>query len=103
MTCRVANTRRKRRLSAHAAAASIRIVHFPELPPHGDVSDLVLNGGTGEYLEQRATAAPIWHPAQVVEVSMDGPQEELGVVKLSDVEPQRTEWLWPPRIAAGKL
>ena len=30
-------------------------------------------------------------------------QDELGVVRLSDVEPRQTEWLWSPRIAAGKL
>jgi putative DNA primase/helicase len=30
-------------------------------------------------------------------------RDELAVVRLSDVEPRPTEWLWVPRIAAGKL
>jgi putative DNA primase/helicase len=99
---------KKAALAHSAGAASIRIVHFPELPPHGDVSDFIAGGDTADELEQRADAAPNWCPAE----SSDGPlplqegsrrQEELGVVKLSDVKPERTEWLWSPRIAAGKL
>jgi hypothetical protein len=48
----------KKAAVAHAAgAASIRIVHFLELPPKGDVSDFIAGGGTLEQLHARIDAA----------------------------------------------
>jgi hypothetical protein len=53
----------KKAAVAHAAgAASIRILHFPELAPKGDVSDFIGNGGTGEQLIERIDAATAWSP-----------------------------------------
>lgn len=49
-----------------ADAANIRIVHFPQLPPKGDVSDFIANGGTAEQLMARIDAAPLWSPPVVV-------------------------------------
>jgi AAA domain-containing protein len=60
----------KKAAIAHAAgAASIKIVHFPELPPKGDVSDFIAGGGTAEQLMARFDATPIWSPP--VESSKD--------------------------------
>jgi len=51
----------KKAALAHAArAASIKIVHFPELPPKNDVSDFVAKGCTIEQLNERIDASPIW-------------------------------------------
>lgn len=43
-------------------AASIKLVRFPELPEHGDVSDFIAGGGTKDELEARIAAAPEWAP-----------------------------------------
>ena len=51
---------KKAELAERAKAASIRIVHFPELPAKGDVSDFIVNGGTVEELDARINAAPLW-------------------------------------------
>ena len=53
----------KKAAEAHAAgAASIKIVHFPELPPKGDVSDFIASGGTVELLFAHIDAVPPWSP-----------------------------------------
>ena len=53
---------KKATLAHAAAAASIKIVHFLELPPKSDVSDFIERGGTIEQLNERLDAAPIWLP-----------------------------------------
>jgi hypothetical protein len=53
----------KKAALAHAAgAASVRVLHFLDLPAHGDVSDFFKDGGTVTELMQRAEAAPLWLP-----------------------------------------
>ena len=56
---------KKAELAERAKAASIRIVHLPELPVKGDVSDFIANGGTVEQLNARIDAAPLWVSTQV--------------------------------------
>jgi hypothetical protein len=51
---------KKAELAERAKAASIRIVHFTELPEKGDVSDFIVNGGTAEKLRARIDATPEW-------------------------------------------
>lgn len=53
---------KKAALAHKAGAASIRVVHFPELPPKGDVSDFVACGGTPEQLAARIDTTPTWSP-----------------------------------------
>jgi hypothetical protein len=53
---------KKAALANAAAAASIKIVHFLELPPKSDVSDFIERGGTIEQLNERVDGAPIWSP-----------------------------------------
>jgi putative DNA primase/helicase len=57
----------KARIAHEAGAASIRLVQFPELPPKGDVSDFIENGGTVEQLLARIEAATPWSPAGATE------------------------------------
>ena len=89
---------------AHAAdAASIRIVHFPELPPKGDVSDFVENGGSAIELFARVEAAPEWRSRHVPqEQSERSGIRELVICRASEIEPEPISWLWPGRIAIGK-
>jgi putative DNA primase/helicase len=83
---------------AHAAgAASIKVVHFPELAPKGDVSDFIENGGTAEQLAERVDAAPLWRPAN----SETAAGKTSALVSLATVRPEATDWLWHHRIPRG--
>lgn len=53
---------KKAALATGAGAASVRVVHFPELQPGGDVSDFLEAGGTEAALTQRVEAALPWTP-----------------------------------------
>jgi putative DNA primase/helicase len=94
---------------AHAAGAvSIKIVEFPKLPPKGDVTDFIAAGGTAEDLNRCADAAPVWKPnlpevsADPIRSNDDTAGSELIMRRMSDVQPERIEWLWQGRIAIGK-
>ncbi len=50
-------------MSLHGIASSVRIVHLPDLPPKGDVSDWLASGGSVEELEQLAREMPAWTPS----------------------------------------
>lgn len=52
-------------LSVHKVAKVVKIVHLEGLPPKGDVSDWLANGGTAEQLREIIAATPAWHPAKV--------------------------------------
>jgi hypothetical protein len=54
---------KKAALAYEAGATSIKVVHFLHLPPKGDVSDFMANGGTVEQLTARIDAAPMWSQA----------------------------------------
>ena len=41
-------------------AASVRVLELPNLPPKGDVSDWLDQGGYGEQLEELARQTPLW-------------------------------------------
>jgi hypothetical protein len=63
----------KKAAAARAAGAtSINVLHFPELPKGGDVSDWIASGGTAEQLSDRVRGAPQWmaaKPEQVDQIS----------------------------------
>jgi hypothetical protein len=64
----------KKAAAAHtASAASIKVVHFPELAPKGDVSDFIASGGTIEHLTGRIDAAPQWSPPRVPKEAFASP------------------------------
>ena len=62
---------KKAALAHNAGAASVRVVHFLELPGHHDVTDFFQAGGTVEELTQRAEAAPIWCPSSTTSEAAD--------------------------------
>ena len=103
----------KARIAHEAGAASVRIVHFPELPPKEDVSYFVENGGTKQELETRIDAAVPWSPSTpaadlpVGEISGGKAKHqngrELVVRRADEIAARKIEWVWPDRIARGKL
>lgn len=73
-------------------ASRITIIHFPELPEKGDVSDWFTTGGTKEKLEQI--------------VQSTAPTREAKKRKFkyaSDVQIEPVDWLWKKRLARGML
>lgn len=77
-------------------AAEVRILELP-VAEKGDVSDWLLSGGTADELKELADAAPL-----VTEIPAARSKRKLGI-RLSDVQPEKVEWLWPGHIPLGKL
>lgn len=71
--------------------ADIRVLSFPELPAHGDVTDWLELGHTRDELLARATLAPKYEP------------DALTSVRASSIEMTALEWFWNERFAIGKL
>ena len=97
----------KATLANSAGAASIKLVHFPELPEKGDVSDFIAGDVTADKLIERIDATPLWqHPSTTdgvpASTSSGNGQSELVMRCMADVQPEKIEWLWPGRIAIGK-
>jgi hypothetical protein len=81
-------------------ARSVRIVRYPDLGPGGDVLDLIRAGGTSNDIRRLAQAVPQRKPNARAE---EKPPARLIVQRLSEVEAKPIEWLWPGRLARGKL
>jgi AAA domain len=104
---------RKARFAHSVGATSIKIVHFPELPEKGDVSDYFAAGGTAEALAALIQDAEQWSPAaeeSAIQTSRDrrddgrkaNKSSELVICRASEIEPEAISWLWGGRIALGK-
>ena len=97
-----------------AAAASLRIVELPNLPAKGDVTDWRNMGGTfDQFRELVAAAKPIdaaalselrerWRRAEE-ESHRAARAGSLVTRRVSDIEAKPVSWLWPRRIARGKV
>jgi putative DNA primase/helicase len=72
-------------------ARTVKIVHLPDLPERGDVSDWLNAGGTAEKLQELAEGA----------MTLFGRTPSLTCV--ADVEREETVWLWHNRIPLRKL
>jgi len=85
----------------HSVAQSVRIVHFPELPEKGDVSDWIELGNELDDLQRRVDVAfPGTAPNRVFE---NQSAAGLDVVCMADIKPTSIEWLWPNWVAIGKV
>ena len=87
---------------AQPTAASVRIVEFRELPEKGDVTDF-LNAASAADLEERVRQTPLWTPSPPSSDAGASLARELVTCNLADVVPERIDWLWPGRVAIGKL
>jgi DNA polymerase bacteriophage-type len=77
----------------HGIVPEIRIVSFPELPEHGDVSDWIEQGGTKTQLLERAKMAKTPQP----------PHGTYTLVRASDVVPRALDWVWTGHLLRGSL
>lgn len=93
---------------AHAltgAAARLQVLELPGLPPKGDVSDWLHSGGSKEVLLALAARAPT--AADWLTTRREGEEGRPAAAPLltclADVLPRSVRWLWPGRLALGKL
>jgi hypothetical protein len=85
-------------------AASVRVLHFPELAEKADVSDWIAAGHSADDLRERADAAPVWLPTEFVSAPITPlAGRHLISHRASDIQPERLQWVWPGRIARGKV
>ena len=73
---------------AAPVAASVRIVHFPDLPPKGDVSDFFQRGGTLAKLEQIAAETPLYVPPADEKAASEETTKSIKATPYSWVEPE---------------
>src|SRR4029079_7361165 len=66
---------KKARFAEAAGAASIKVIHFTELPEKGDVSDYFAAGGTAETLATLIRGAEPWRPAATDSDGLKEPQD----------------------------
>ena len=95
---------KKAALAHEAGSVWIKVVHFLELPPKGDVSDFIERGGTAEQITARIDTAPMWSPPRSTSATNAENSDEYQLVIrcMADIAPEKIEWLWPGRIAIGK-
>jgi hypothetical protein len=90
--------------SCHRAGLHVTVIALPDLPPKGDVSDWLAAGHTREDLLALVRATPRFIPVDAASL----PPHDISVprpvlVRLADVQPEPLTWIWPGRLAAGKL
>jgi hypothetical protein len=84
-------------------AKSVRIVRHPRLPPKGDIADLVSAAGE-QHAELRREIEALVQTATAERASAsEAPHFGPNLVRVADVESKPIEWVWPGRIAVGKL
>jgi putative DNA primase/helicase len=98
----------------HGLAASIKVLHFPDLPEHGDVTDYIVGipdeannpispPHAVEDLLARVEATPEWTPpTDDADIKADN-DDELRTVAASSLDMKAIDWLWPERFALGKI
>lgn len=87
-----------------ATAQSVKVIHFDELPAKGDVSDWIEAGNGVDDLRKRVAAAPSWQPpADAAPIVLSPQKQQLLIRRASDIVPEKLVWIWPDRIAEGKL
>lgn len=98
-------------------AASVRIVELPGVPVKGDVTDWRDAGGSFEQVQELAEAAVPMDAAALSELRArwglageeqhhESTRAEAGSLvtrRLSEIEAKPVRWLWPGRIARGKV
>jgi hypothetical protein len=96
--------------------ASLRVIELPGLPEKGDVTDWRNAGGTREELLKIAKAAPVLTAAALSELRQrwrianekpcQSARAETGSLvtrRLSEIDAKPVSWLWPTRLARGKV
>jgi putative DNA primase/helicase len=90
--------------AAYQVAKGVKVIEFPELAKAGDVSDWIAQGHTADELNTAADGAGWWVASTpAANKPLAKPQRKLISQNLRSVALEKVEWLWPGRIAIGKL
>ena len=104
--------------SVAAVGTPVVLLELPDLPDAGDVSDWSAAGHSVDELKALVASAHRWtpptvaagDPAETVAPDDEAPEAmpeavavTSGAVRVSDVQPEAVEWLWPGRYARGKI
>lgn len=91
--------------SCTAAGLNVKVVELRDLPTKGDVSDWLAAGHSRDELAALVKGTPLYVlPAAVNNSESTAVEGKHGVVvRLADVTAVPITWLWPSRIARGKL
>jgi putative DNA primase/helicase len=82
----------------------VRLVALPGLPPKGDVSDWVAQGGTAAQLGALIEATPPFEAGTVEEMPQPrAARRRIKMVCATDVSPISVDWLWEQWLPFGKL
>lgn len=88
----------------HGVAASVRLLDlskvWPEIPEHGDITDMVTQLGPTKALEN--IAALVSDTGEWVPIKQKA-RSSARIICMADVEAKRTRWLWYPYIPLGKI
>jgi hypothetical protein len=83
-------------------AAEVRIVELPPLPSgenFKDITEWLEKGGDAAKPIKICEAAPIYEPRP----EEKQPTAELALITVAEVQPKPIDWIWPGRLALGKL
>ena len=88
-------------------ANQVRILELPDLPPKGDVSDWIRNGGSKEKLkelvEEKALKAEEWAPGMPDNHKREKEGQKPQIERFSDIDTEEIEWVWAPYIPKSKV
>ena len=102
-------------LSLQGIALTIKVVHLPGLPPKGDISDWLDQGGTLEGLQRLIDQTPLFTPSDRLDQEVTACEEVLTVAaeeEYEDLKPgswadldelNHTQWCWKGWLAQGFL
>jgi putative DNA primase/helicase len=80
----------------HPLAGAVKVVAFPDLDEHGDVSDWLNSGHSKGDLEALVERTPVWMPKPDAE-------HGLHLISLDQVQAESVSWLWESRIPRRKV
>jgi len=97
-----------------ALGCTVRIILLPDLPPAGDIADLVAACSENQDpqniardVERLVGAAPLWKPPEQAISSPDKQKKPdpavVEITTLSEIEPKDVQWLWRNRFPLGML
>jgi putative DNA primase/helicase len=90
--------------AVYQVAKGVKVIEFPELAKAGDVADWIAQGHTADELNALADGAGWWVPSTSdANKPSAKPRRKLISQNLNSVTLEKVEWLWPGRIAIGKL
>jgi hypothetical protein len=98
--------------SLSGKAREVKIIRLPDLPEHGDVSDWLDQGHTVDELLKIAESAPAFAPEETAEQTGEPKpdnafrelsDDDLGIIRLSEVQECPVDWLWKYRLASGEI